>query len=360
MKSETLNIDSIKELQKQLSKLIGVSGNEEDVSAFILNEIQTNELVDKAWIDPLGNVLTIKEGTENNTRILLDAHIDEIGFMISHVEKKGFLRFVLIGGWDTRILLGQSIVLKSSAGNVFHGIIGSKPPHLSSIEERKKRVDVSDMYIDIGLASEEEVYDNNIKIGSVGTLSSPFTDFPNGMIKGKAFDDRTGCNVILHTLRLLKENESVKDTLLCNFAVQEEIGGRGAETGAYTLKPTMALAIENTTAGDMPGIRESENPVSIGKGPAITVADRNLLSHPKINNRLIKNAEVEKIEYQIKKPLYGGTDAGKIHISRRGVPSSVVSVPCRYIHSPTSLLKLQDLYETIRLVDAFIRNPANL
>jgi putative aminopeptidase FrvX len=360
MKSESLKFESIKDLQQKLSSLIGVSGREEDVSAFILNEIQNNDLADKAWIDPLGNVLAIKEGTENSNRILLDAHIDEIGFMISHVEKKGFLRFVLIGGWDTRILLGQSIVLKSSTGEIFNGIIGSKPPHLSSIEERKKKMDVSEMYIDVGLGSEEEVISNNINVGSVGTLSSPFTDFPNGMIKGKAFDDRTGCNVILHTLRLIKENGPIKDTVVCNFAVQEEIGGRGAETGAYTLKPTMALAIENTTAGDMPGIRESENPVSIGNGPAITVADRNLISHPKINSRLIKNAEIEKIKYQIKKPLYGGTDAGKIHISRRGVPSSVVSVPCRYIHSPTSLLKLQDLYETIRLLDVFLRNPANI
>ncbi|MBY8991620.1 MAG: M20/M25/M40 family metallo-hydrolase [Candidatus Lokiarchaeota archaeon] len=360
MNSESLKIESIKDLQRKLSSLIGVSGREEDVSAFILNEIQNNELADKTWIDPLGNVLAIKEGTDKNNRILLDAHMDEIGFMISHVEKKGFLRFVLIGGWDTRILLGQSIFLKSSTGEIFNGIIGSKPPHLSSIEERKKRVDVSEMYIDIGLSSEEEVNDNNITIGTVGTLSSPFTDFPNGMIKGKAFDDRTGCNVILHTLKLLNENEPFNDTVLCNFAVQEEIGGRGAETGAYALKPTIALAIENTTAGDMPGIREAENPVNIGDGPAITVADMNLISHPKVNNRLIKNAEKENINYQIKKPLYGGTDAGKIHVSRSGVPSSVVSVPCRYIHSPTSLLKLQDLYETIRLLDVFLRNPANI
>ena len=361
MKSKTLSIDSIKKLQKQLSTLIGVSGYEEDVSTFILNEIQNNELADRAWIDPLGNVLAIKEGTEkNNNRILLDAHIDEIGFMISHVEKKGFLRFVLIGGWDTRILLGQSIVLKSSSGEIFNGIIGSKPPHLTSVEERKKKVNVSDMYIDIGLASEEEVYDNNIKIGSVGTLSSPFVDFPNGMIKGKAFDDRTGCNVLLQTLKLLKEDYKVEDTVLFNFAVQEEIGGRGATTGAFALEPTIGLAIENTTAGDVPGIRESLNPVNIGGGPAITVADISLISHPKVNRRIMKNAEFENINYQIKKPRYGGTDAGKIHLSRKGVPSSVISVPCRYIHSPTSLLKLQDLYETIRLVDVFLRNPANI
>ncbi|MFX1278494.1 MAG: M42 family metallopeptidase [Promethearchaeota archaeon] len=357
---ESLNIEGIKDLQQKLSSLIGVSGHEEEVSNFIIDLIENEGLADKSWIDPLGNVLAIKEGNDKSNSILFDAHIDEIGFMVSHVEKKGFLRFVLIGGWDTRILLGQSVALKSSTGKVFNGIIGSKPPHLSSAKERQKKVDVADMYIDLGLASEEEVYDSNILIGTMGTLVSPFLEFPNGMIKGKAFDDRTGCNVLLHVLRLLKENDNVNDTALFNFAVQEEIGGSGATAGAYTLDPTMGIAIENTSAGDVPGIRESLNPVDIGKGPAITVADRNMISNPKVNKRIIKNAEIEKINYQIKKPRYGGTDAGKIHVSRKGVPSSVVSVPCRYIHSPTSLLKLQDLYETIRLVDAFLRNPANI
>jgi endoglucanase len=360
MKSEVLNIESIKELQQKLSSLIGVSGHEEDVSNFILNEIETQALADKAWIDPLGNVLAIKEGTNKDNRILLDAHIDEIGFMISHIEKKGFLRFVLIGSFDTRILLGQSVILKSNTSEIFHGIIGSKPPHLTSLEERKKQVEVSNMYIDIGLTSEEQVQDNNISIGTVGTLFSTFEEFPNGMVKGKAFDDRTGCNVLLHIMKLLKRSGQYTDTVLFNFAVQEEVGRKGTITGAYSLNPTIALAIENTTAADVPGIRESENPVDIGKGPAITIADRSMISHPKINERIIKNAKIENIPFQIKKPLYGRTDAGYIHISRRGVPSSVVSVPCRYIHSPTSLLKLEDLYETIRLIDVFLRNPANI
>jgi len=359
MSRKTLNIESIKELQKKLSDLLGVSGHEEEVRNFILEEIENRGLADKSWIDPLGNVLAIKEGTTGQNRILLDAHIDEIGFMISHIKKKGFLQFVSIGGWDKRILLGQSILLKSGSGQVFHGIIGSKPPHLTTIEERKKVVDIPDMYIDIGMASKDEVLDNNINIGTVGTLFSPFVEFPNGMVRGKAFDDRSGCNVLLHTMMLLKEKEH-SDTVLFNFAVQEEVGGFGAITGAYKLKPTMAIAIENTTAADVPGIKDSENPVSIGEGPAITVADKSLISNPEVNKRLIKNAEYENIQYQYKKPMYGGTDAGKIQFSRSGVPSTVVSVPCRYIHSPTSLLKLDDIYKTIQLIDVFIRNPANI
>ena len=354
-----MNIKSIKSLQEELSSLIGVSGHEDDVSNFILKLIEKENLADKAWIDPLGNVLAIKKGTNGKERILLDAHTDEIGFMVSHIEKKGFLRFVPIGGWDTRILLGQSVVIRSKMGELFHGIIGSKPPHLTSTDERKKPVRIPDMYIDIGMNSIEEVTNNNIFIGVTGTLFSPFVDFPNDMVRGKAFDDRTGVNVLLHIMRLLNEDPSFKDTVLFNFAVQEEIGGRGAITGAFNLKPTIALAIENTTAADVPGIRDAEIPAYIGKGPAITIADKSIISSTKVNDRLVRNAEIDKVPYQFKKPMYGGTDAGKIHISREGVPSSVVSVPCRYIHSPTSLLKLDDILETIHLIDAFIRNKAD-
>jgi len=344
-----MDIKTIKALQEELSTLIGVSGHEDDVSNFILNLIEKENLADKAWIDPLGN-----------EKILLDAHIDEIGFMVSHIEKNGFLRFVTIGGWDTRILLGQSVKVRSKVGELYHGIIGSKPPHITSLEERRKLVKISGMYIDMGMNSIEEVTKNNVLIGVTGTLFSPFVDFPNNMVRGKAFDDRTGCNVLIHILRLLKENSSFKDTVLFNFAVQEEIGGRGAITGAFNLKPTLALAIENTTAADVPGIKDAVIPSYIGKGPAITVADKSIISNPKVNDRLVRNAEIDNIPYQYKKPMSGGTDAGKIHISREGVPSSVVSVPCRYIHSPTSLLKLDDILSTINLINAFIRNKADI
>ncbi|MFW9822326.1 MAG: M42 family metallopeptidase [Candidatus Thorarchaeota archaeon] len=360
MEKEILTIESIKKYQKNLSSLLGISGYEEDVSNFILNEIEINNLADKTWIDSLGNVLAIIEGEDLEKRILLDAHIDEIGFMVSHVEKKGFLRFILIGGWDTRILLGQSVILKSTKGEQFHGIIGSKPPHLTTTEERKKQVKTSDMYIDIGMTSLEEVEQNDLSVGTVGTLFSPFVEFPNGMVRGKAFDDRTGCNIILHIMKLLKANPKINDTVLFNFAVQEEIGGQGAIIGAYNLKPTIGIALENTTAADVPGIKASEIPAKIGGGPAVTISDRSLISNPKVNKRIFENAKLENIPYQIKKPRYGATDAGKIQTSRRGVPSSVISVPCRYIHSPTSLLKLEDIYNTIRLVDVSLRNPANI
>ena len=355
-----MDLESIKNLQKQLSNLFGVSGFEDEVSNFILNMIENENLADKAWKDPLGNVLAIKEGNKEHKRILFDAHTDEIGFMVSYIEKSGFLRFVLIGGWDVRILQGQAVILKSQSGELLHGIIGSKPPHLTTASERKKITDATQMYIDLGMSSNEEVIKTGIDIGSVGTLYDPFEQFPNNMVRGKAFDDRTGCNVLLHLMMQLKESSTINDTILFNFAVQEEFGRIGAVTGAFKLKPTIAIAVENTTAADVPGINDSQIPVYIGKGPAITVADKSIICSPYVNKRLIENAKYENVAYQIKKPMYGLTDAGKIQLTREGVPSSVVSVPCRYIHSPTSLLKLEDIANTVRLLEAFVKNSANL
>lgn len=347
----------VKTLQKELSEIVGVSGYEKQVVDFISTKIDGS--TDKMWVDPLGSLLATIEGEENNDRIMLDAHMDEIGFMISHVDKNGFLRFVPIGGWDTRILLGQCVKIIVDHTKEFHGIIGSKPPHLTTEKERNTPVKIDNMYIDAGFSSKKDANSCNIDVGTIGTLYDPFVEFPNNMIRGKAFDDRTGVNILIQIIKEFSKKKP-KDTLLFSFSTQEEIGGRGAMTAAYSFEPTMAIALENTTAGDVPGIRDAECPAYIGKGPAITVADRSMISSTKINNRLIENAKLENIPYQIKKPIFGGTNAGVIHKSRGGVPSSVVSVPCRYIHSPASLLSVDDIISTIQIISAFIRNPAKV
>ena len=350
-----IDLNSLKHTQRELSELIGVSGFEKPVVDYVKTQIEDH--VDKMWVDPLGSLLAVKEGKNPKEKILLDAHIDEIGFMISYIEPTGFLRFVPIGGWDNRVLLGQSVKILGKENQIFDGITGSKPPHLTTQKERETAVKVSDMYIDTGMSS-EQIKKAGIHIGSVGTLYDPFLDFPNNMIRGKAFDDRTGVNVLI---QILKEFSQIDhdDTLLFSFTMGEEVGGRGAGPAAFSLDPTLAIAIENTTAADVPGIRDSECPAYIGRGPAISVADRSMIAHPKVNNRLIQNAEYEKIPYHMKKPIFGGTNAGIIHKSRAGIPSSVVSVPCRYIHSPTSLLSLKDIYHTVQLISAFIRNPTS-
>jgi tetrahedral aminopeptidase len=354
-----ITLKQLKNLQQELSSLLGVSGYEDDVSDFIIHLINEKNLADKAWKDKLGNVLVVKKGENDQERILFDAHIDEIGFMISHLEKNGFIKFIPVGGWDTRILLGQAIIIKSDSGTVYHGLIGSKPPHLSTSGERKKIVDISNMYIDIGMTSIEELENAGIRIGSIGTLFAPFQELPNNFVRGKAFDDRTGCNVLLNLLMELKDLD-LKDTVVFNFAVQEEFGRIGTVPGAYTLEPTMAIAVENTTAADVPGIRESENPAYLRRGPAITIADKSIICSKYVNKRLTENGKKQGIKFQFKKPMYGLTDAGKIQESRQGVLSTVVSVPCRYIHSPTSLLNLEDILSTIKLLKAFIVNSAKI
>lgn len=354
-----MDLESIKTIQRELSDIIGVSGYEKPVVDYIIPHIEDH--VDKFWVDRLGSLLAIKNGNSTSDipeKIMLDAHTDEIGFMISHIEKRGFLRFVAIGGWDTRILPGQAVKVLGDNSKSYDGIIGSKPPHLTTEAERKKAIEIKDMYIDLGM-NEEELQKVGISIGAIGTLYDPFVDLGNGMIRGKSFDDRTGVNILIHIIQEFSQL-SHDSSLMFSFSTQEEVGGRGAATATAQLNPTIALALENTTAGDVPGISDAQCPAYIGKGPAITVADRTILAHPMVNQRLIENAKLEGIPYHIKKPIFGGTNAGRIHQIGEGVPSSVVSVPCRYIHSPTSLLALNDIQQSIRLVSAFIRNPAGI
>jgi endoglucanase len=388
---EHVDIKKIIGQQRELCEIIAVSGFEEPLADYIRGRI--SKKVDKIWTDPLGSVLAVIEGKgkldKNSSvsspgpikkskhpeksqekrlgtvshiereRIMLDAHMDEVGFMINHINKNGFCNFAGIGGWDNRIFLGQAVKVRAESGRVYNGIIGSKPPHLLSKDERNKVLELKDMYLDLGFSSQEDAIAMGIKIGSVGTLYAPFEEMPNGLIRGKAFDDRTGINILLHLIDIFSA-EPADDSLMFSFSVQEEVGLRGAGPASFALDPTMAIVVENTTAGDVPGIPENECPAYLGQGPAITIADNSLLASPRVNERLVQNARNENIPFQWKKPIFGGTDGGRIHQSRSGIPTSVVSVPCRYIHSPTSLLNVSDVSHAIELLTAFIRNGSGV
>ena len=340
-------------LQK-LSESIGVSGFEADARDIIHKEIEP--LVDEAWVDPLGNLLAIRKGTQENPRILLDAHTDEIGFIVSYIHEKGFLRLTPIGGWDPRILPGHRVVIRplgtKPSVQVF-GVIGATPPHLTTAKQRETVIAIDDLYVDIGVPSEDAVKAMGIRVGTPLTIWQPFVELPDDTVSGKAFDDRVGCLVIIEVLRRLAKARDHRATIAMNFAVCEEVGTRGAKTGAYTLEPDVALALECTSAGDMPGIPKHKSPTTLGKGPALTVADRTLIAHPKVLETLEEISISLKIPYQYKQPLGGGTDGGPISQSRQGVPTGVVSVPCRYIHSAVSLLRLSDIKSTIDLVHGF-------
>lgn len=332
-----------------LSDAFGVAGFEDEVREVIHQ--MAAPYVDRCEVDPLGNLICTRGEGE---AVMVDAHMDEVGFMVRWIEKDGFLRLTALGGWDDRILLGHRLVLKTRSGAKLQGVIGATPPHIVSEAERNKVVPLDDLFVDVGARNREEAEALGVRIGDPATIHYPFVRLREGYVTGKAFDDRAGCLVALEALRLL-QGVKLPYKLVVNFAVFEEGGLRGAKAAAYRIAPKLALALEGTIGADMPGVPEAKQPVRLGQGPAITLADRSITVNPRLARFLEKVAEQKGIRYQYKLPAYGSTDAGAIHTERGGIVAGVVSVPCRYIHSPVSTLWLSDLEATVQLVTEFLR-----
>lgn len=345
-----MNVSEIVDMQRKLVSFVGVSGREQDVANFILSEIK--KYTDKSWIDPLGSVLAIIEGNDKSkTRVLIDAHMDEIGFIISHITNDGFLKFSPMGGIDKRLYPGTRVIIKNIKNEHITGIIGLPPVHLTSATDREKVLPVTSYSIDIGAKDAKEVQDLGIDVGSTGVLDTPFEYIKDrGILRGRAFDDRTGCNVLLQVAKLLSQSNQRNNTILFSFTIGEEVGGRGAKPAAFTLEPDYIIAIENTIAADVPGVSPDVCPTSLDHGPAITVADGSLVCDERLIDLLKKTSEKLNINWQYKKPIFGGTNAGVMHTVNKGIPASVLSVPCRYIHSPLSQLKIKDLEDTITVL----------
>lgn len=342
------------ETLKELSDAFGVAGHEDEVRELIRR--MADPYVDNVETDPLGNLICSRgEGPV----VMLDAHMDEVGFLVRWIEKDGFLRITPVGGWDERLLLGHRVVIRTREGRKVKGIIGATPPHILSQEERKRTVPLEELFVDVGAKSRDEVEKMGIGIGSPLTIHYPCELLRDGYATGKAFDDRVGCLVALEALRLTA-GEKLPYKLVVNFAVGEELGLRGAKAAAYRVAPQVALALEGTVGADVPGIPEAKQPTRLGAGPAITVADRSIVVRPRMVRFLEEVARDEEIPFQYKLPSYGGTDAGAIHLERGGILAGVVSVPCRYIHSPVSLLSLSDLEATVKLVVGFLRRAEEL
>jgi len=344
------------EILQGLSDAFGVSGFEDEARERIRALIEG--AVDEILVDPLGNLIATRKGSGEQI-VMIDAHMDEVGFIVKWIDSKGYLRFAPIGGWDERIVPGHRVEILTRRDGKRYGVIGTAPPHILSEEERKKPIPLEKMFIDVGATSQQEVRDLGIKIGDPLTIHYPFIELPGGYVTGKAFDDRAGCAVAIEVAHRLT-GVKLPFTLVFAFTFGEEVGLRGARTAAYRIEPDLAIALEGTIGADMPGVPEESQPVRSGRGPAISVADRSIIVSRAIVEGLEKAAEEESIPYQYKLPTYGGTDAGAIHLTRGGVPSGVVSVPCRYIHSPISTLRLNDLENTVRLVTKFIRDLPNL
>ncbi|MFH1862951.1 MAG: M42 family metallopeptidase [bacterium] len=338
-----------------LCEAFGPPGFEEDVRAMIKDF--AIPLADRWEEDALGNLTVWREG-KNSDVVMLDAHTDEVGFIVSHIDKNGFLRFAPLGGWDARLFPGSRVILKGEQGLV-HGSIGFPPPHITSPEDRNKTTPAENLTIDIGVASQQEALDAGITLGTPGILNGGFQELRKGRYLSKAFDDRVGC---VNALRILQEvrQKKLPFTLAVNFATSEELGLRGAKVAAFRIAPQVALVLECTTAGDFPGVPEHQSPCKLGAGVALTIADKSMVTSPRMLRFLQDVAVKNKIPYQLKQPLFGGTNAGEIHLSRSGVLTGVLAVPSRYIHCPSSIVDSKDLESQFQLTMASLQSIPEL
>ncbi len=335
---------------KELSEAVGVSGKEDAVRKVVLNAIEKH--ADNIRIDPLGSVTAVKKGKgKNPLRVMLAAHMDEIGFIVTGVDGDGLIRFNAIGGIDDRILPGLRVRV---GDDLLPGAIIWTPIHQN---REQNVVKLANLRIDIGASNKDEA-NGKVKPGDRIVFDSQYRELSPKVVRGKAFDDRVGCSLLIDVL----QGGPYPVDVLAAFTVQEEIGLRGALVAAQTLKPDIAFALEGTTAHDVPNPladpddERGVNPTTkMGSGPALTFMDRSMITDPRLVRFLSATADKHKIPYQFKTQLGGGTDAGSIHTSLGGVPSAVISMPCRYIHSPTAMLNLDDYQNTLKLIQTALK-----
>jgi endoglucanase len=342
---------------EKLSNAFGVSSAEEDVRRLILEAAKPHA---DAWrVDTMGNLFVTRtarlpvQGAP--LRVMIAAHIDEVGFMITKIQKDGRLKFAAVGGFDQRVLLGKAVVVGPQR---IPGVIGLKPVHLLKSGRYNKVDDIDAMVIDIGATDDKaggKVQPGDFaafatQFGRMGSLRRARPD--QGRVKGKALDDRAGCAV---ALELLHGDYPVELTAV--FTVQEEIGLRGARVAAYAVNPHLAFILECTAADDLPHPEKDEDNgyPRLGNGPAITVMDKSFMADRRLVDLLIDTAAAERLPYQFKRPGIGGTDAGAVHLARAGVPSVAVSIPARYIHAPAAILDLADFWATVKLMQAALK-----
>ncbi|MBS7287940.1 MAG: M42 family metallopeptidase [Candidatus Freyarchaeota archaeon] len=340
----------MKELLKRLVEACAPSGYEENVRRIMKEELRS--YVDEVSEDRLGNLICVKKGGRGDAKVMVAAHMDEIGMLVKYIEKEGYIRFSYLGGFLDQTVLNQRVLVHTEK-DAIPGVIGSTPPHLLPEEKRKKPVEREDMFIDIGATSKEEAEAWGVRTGCPITWIGDLVELRNGFVCGKAFDDRVGCLVLVEVMKSVDPEVTVYGVA----SVMEEVGLRGARTSTFTVDPDMGVAVDVTAAGDYPGVDERRAPVKLGRGPAITIADGRreslgggLISHPLPRSLLIETAERNGIPYQLDVFEGGTTDATEIALARGGVPAAVLSVPTRYIHTPVEVLNLRDVENAVKLL----------
>ncbi|MFH1057167.1 MAG: M42 family peptidase [Pseudomonadota bacterium] len=304
-----------------------------------------------ARVDPLGN-LQLWLNPEAGRRVMLDAHLDEVGFIVQRVEDNGALRVAGLGGLDQRLMPGSRVILQPRPGRRVPALVGLTPPHVEKPGEADKTLPWERIYLDTGLMSAAAVAAAGVEVGTPGVIDAGCGRLGEHGFYARNLDDRAGCAVLVKLFLELAASPPPFG-LCCNFSVAEEVGLRGAATAAFGVAPDLALCVESTV-GDTPGVEPARHPSLLGRGPAITVADGRIVVPWRLVESLERAGQNAGVAWQRKLPPYGGTDAGAIHISRAGVPTAIVSVPTRYIHSPVSLLDLRDLTATLALARAWL------
>ena len=344
-------MDQIEQLLKTLTEAHGVPGYEAPVRAVVREYLQPlGELTQ----DKLGSVICRKPGSAERPKVMLAAHMDEIGFMVKHITKEGFIKFLPLGGWFDQVLLGQRVIIKTRKGDVV-GVIGAKPPHLLPPDERNKVVTKDKMYIDIGATSKEEVEAAGVRPGDPVIPRADFVPLANGKsYLAKAFDDRVGVAVMIQALRGLQD-KAHPNTVYAAATVQEEVGVRGASTSVWAVEPDVAIILESDIAGDVPGITAEQSSVKLGQGPTVVIYDRAMIPNLKLRDFLLDTAEAEGIPLQISYIEGGATDGSVIHRFKTGVPTVVLGVAARHIHSHSSIIHRDDFDHAVQLLVAVLQ-----
>lgn len=342
-------MDATEELLKTLTEAHGVPGYEEEIRGVV-----------RQYLDPLGTISQDKLGslichqTGDGPKVMLAGHMDEIGFMIIHITKEGYLKFVQLGGWWDQVLLGHRVLIRTHKGDLT-GVIGAKPPHIIDVEERKKVVQKKDMYIDIGATSEKEVEEAGVRIGDPVIPKAGFEVLANSKaFLSKAFDDRLGCAWVIDILRYFVDRPH-PNHIYGVATVMEEVGLRGATTSAHAIDPDVAIILEVDIAGDIPGVKPEQSRVKIGAGPSIILYDRGLIPNLKLRDLIIDTAAEQDIPLQISSYSVGGsTDGAKIHLHGIGVPTIVLGVPARHIHSHGGIIHRDDYENGVKLLTVIV------
>ena len=329
-------------LLQELCELSGVSGNEHAVRRFILSHIEQCRFVDECHVDPLGNILVHVKGSHKaSNTVMFAAHMDEVGVIITGVTDDGYLRFDTVGGIDTAVLFGHRVIF----GDIC-GVIGGKAIHMCRGDE-KKNIPEKGLLIDIGVSSREAALEL-VNIGDVGVFDSEFRKVGQ-LVKGRAIDDRAGCAVLL---KLLKSQPAYDFWLA--FTVQEEVGLRGAKTAAFTIDPDIAVVVDATTAADTVGVSPDKQVCRVHSGAVVSFMDRRTLYDKALYDLIMETANENGLRAQPKSMVAGGNDAGAIQTSKNGVRVAAISVPCRYIHSPSCVAAIEDVEHIALLLEALI------